>query len=330
MEVTMKKVKVWFTGFWKSFDKNENMFTQILSKKYEVEVTSNDPDFVICSPLGEVYEYIKFDCPRIMYTGEFLSADFSAIDYFIGYDDISFGDRSFRFPLFLYNDNNGIYANSGALTEDEAYSELKKKDLFCNYIFGHDTAIGKREEILYELMKYKRVECAGKHKNNMPDNQVYNIRNKKELMRKCKFTNCAESVCYPGFTSEKIGDAYLCRTIPIYYGDPNVGKCFNTETFVNCIEFPDIESAVKRVIEIDNNDEMFVHMLSTYRYLEENYEETMYHRLEEYLWNIFDQTREQAYRRPRFYRSGWHETYLKEYNHFSQSIPHRILRKLGI
>lgn len=326
----MKKVKLWFTGFWKSFDKKDNMFTQILSKKYELEITDDNPDFVICSPLGEVYEYIKFDCPRIMYTGEFLSADFNAIDYFIGYDDIQFGDRNFRFPLFLYNDNNGIYNDSNTLTKDEAYKLFKEKDLFCNYIFGHDTALGKREEILYELMKYKRVECAGRHLNNMPDNQTFTIRTKGELIKRCKFTIAAESVCYPGFTSEKIGDAFKSRTIPVYFGDPNVGQCFNSDAFVNCHNFENIESAVKRVIEIDQNDELFVKMLSTERYLEENYENRMYHALEEYLWRIFDQSKEEAYRRPRFYRAGWHETYLKEYNKFSRSIPHRILRKLGI
>lgn len=326
----MKTIKIWFTGFWKSFDKNNNMFTQIISEKYDIQVTPNSPDFVICSPLGEVYEYMNFDCPRIMYTGEFLSADFNAIDYFIGFDDISFADRSFRFPLFLYNDNNGIYDNSGNLTRDEAYIEFKKKEYFCNYIFGHDTAIGKREEILYELMKYKRVECAGKHFNNMPGNEIYTIRTKRVLMNKCKFTIAAESVCYPGFTSEKIGDAFECRTIPIYYGDPNVGKCFNNNAFVNCHEFNSIEEAVNKVIEIDTNDELYVDMLSQSRYLEEGYDEKMYNKLKEYLFNIFDQTKEEAYRRPRFYRAGWHETYLKEYNKFNKSIPHRILRKLGL
>ena len=45
---------------------------------------------------------------------------------------------------------------------------------------------------------------------------------------------------------------------------------------------------------------------------------------------IFDQDVEEAYRRPRFYRSGWHETYLKEYNKYMLSVPHRILKKFGI
>jgi len=49
--------------------------------------------------------------------------------------------------LFLWSDN-GQFAPSEPISEDEAKRELQSKEYFCNYIFGHDTAIGKREEIL--------------------------------------------------------------------------------------------------------------------------------------------------------------------------------------
>ncbi len=325
----MKTIKIHFTGFWKSFNPHNNMFTYILSKRYKVVLDSVNPDFVICSPLGEPYEYIKYDCPRIMYTGEFLSADFNAIDYFIGYDNIDFGDRSFRFPLFLWSDN-GEYKPSEPLTYDQAAAELKQKEYFCNYIFGHDTALGVREKILELLQQYKRVECAGKHRNNMPDNEIYTIRTKSDIMRKCKFSITAESVCYPGYTSEKIVDAFRAKTIPIYFGDPTISNDFNHKAFVDTLMFPDVEGAVEKVIEIDKNDEMYIEMMCEYRYLTANYEENMFKKLEDYLYHIFDQDKEEAYRRPRFYRAGWHETYLKEYNKHMLSIPHRILKKMGI
>ena len=326
----MKTLKIWFTGFWKSFDIKNNMFTQILEKKYQLNISPDNPDFLICSPLGRPYEYENFDCPRIMYTGEFLSADFNAVDYFIGFDEISFADRSFRFPLFLYNDNYGKYECSEPVTRDVAESILKEKKYFCNYIFGHDTAIGKREEILHDLMDYKRVECAGKHLNNMPDGKVYTMRTNKIIRKESKFTISAESVSYPGFTSEKICDAFRNFSIPIYYGDPTIGDVFNNKAFINCHNFKSIDDAVKRVIEIDNDDELYIEMLCQPRYLENDYENMMYHRLAEYLYSIFDQSREEAYRRPRFYRAGWHETYLKEYNRYMLSYPHRLLKKLKI
>lgn len=322
----MKTVKLYFTGFWEDFDYEHNMFTSILKRRYHVVLDSADPDFLICAPLGRPYEYMKYNCPRIMYTGEFISADFTALDYFIGFDDISFGDRALRFPLFLFNDD-AVASASKALSHDEAYNILKSKEYFCNYIFGHDTELGIREKILEGLSAYKRVECAGTHRNNMPGGQTFNMQTKIPFMEKCKFSIAAESVNYPGFTSEKIGHAFQTNTIPIYFGDPDIHKDFNEKAFVDYSQFPGVEELVKKVIEIDQNDELYVEMLCQQRYNLANYEEEMFRKLEAFLFHIFDQDKEEAYRRPRFYRSYWHESYLKEYNKAVQSIPYRIVRK---
>lgn len=322
----MKTIKLYFTGFWENFDYSDNLFIQILSKRYNVIIDPVDPDFLICFPLGKPYEYMNYHCPRIMYTGEFISADFTAIDYFIGYDDISFGDRAYRFPLYLYGVTN-FY--SGPISEDEAYKLLKEKKYFCNYIFGHDTALGIREKILEGLSSYKRVECAGTHRNNMPNGLRFTMLTKMPFMEQCKFTIAAESVRYPGFTSEKIGHAFQAHTIPIYFGDPDIHKDFNKNAFLNFTPNDDIEALVNKVIEIDQNDDLYIHMLCQNRYNIDNYEEIKFRQLEEFLYNIFDQDKDDAYRRPRYYRSYWHEVYLEEYNHALYTIPFRAARKLG-
>ena len=113
-------------------------------------------------------------------------------------------------------------------------------------------------------------------------------------------------------------------------GDPTVNKDFNLNSFVDCYQYPTIDDAVERIIEIDKNDDLYIHMLCEYRYKVADYENVMFKKLEEYLYHIFDQDVEEAYRRPRFYRSVWHETYLKEYNKYMLSVPHRILKKFGI
>jgi len=183
----MKKIKIHFLGFWEDFNPRNNMFTSILRRRYELEYDSVDPDFLICSPLCKPFEYMRYDCPRIMYTGEFISVDFTAIDYFIGYDDISFGDRAMRFPLFLFNDD-AVFTNYEPMTEDEAVRILKEKKYFCNYIFGHDTELGIRERILEGLQAYKRVECAGTHRNNMPGGKTF----KNEILRGVKSGRISE------------------------------------------------------------------------------------------------------------------------------------------
>lgn len=327
----MKKLKLYYAGFWENFDMEDNFFSKILKKRYEVVLDPVDPDFLICSSLGKPFSYMNYNCPRIMYTGEFNSADFTAIDYFIGYDDISFGDRAYRYPYFLYDyQNESVFKRCGKpLTEDEAREILQQKKYFCNYIFGHDTQLGIREKILEALSEYKRVECAGSHRNNMPGGRRFSMMEKMPFMEQCKFTICAESVCYPGYTSEKIGHAFQAHTIPVYFGDPEIHKDFNKEAFVNYSDFASVEEMVNRVIEIDSNDDLYIHMLCQNRYNTENFEAMKFKGLEEFLFHIFDQDKELAYRRPRYYRSYWHEVYLEEYNHAVDTIPFRAARKLG-
>lgn len=327
--MAMKTVKIHFIGFWPVFQNDNNMFYNILKNRYHVVLDDKDPDFLICSPLGVPFEYTKYDCPRIMYTGEYFSADFTSIDYFIGFDDISFGDRSFRLPLYLYSDHCQ-YPPSDPLTHDQAMKILKSKEYFCNYIFGHQTQMGIREEILDGLAAYRRVECAGTHRNNMPNGLTLNIQNKFDFMKKCKFSIAAESVSYPGFTSEKIGHAFRTCSIPIYYGDPDVTKDFNENSFVNYSSFENVDALVKRVIELDQNDDLYIEMLCQYRYVQANFEAVMLEKFTQYLYNIFDQDKEEAYRRPRYYRSQLHENYLHEFNRTQTALPHRILRKLKL
>lgn len=179
------------------------------------------------------------------------------------------------------------------------------------------------------LSEYKRVECAGIHRNNMPGGQTFNMQTKLAFMEKCKFSIAAESVRYPGFASEKIGHAFSTHTIPIYFGDPDIAKDFNGDAFVDWTRYPSVEKLVEKVIEIDQNDELYIDMLCKSRYNQADYEAQMFKKLEDFLYHIFDQDKEEAYRRPRFYRSYWQESYLKEYNLSRESIPFRVLRKLG-
>ena len=73
-------IKLDFCGFWGSLKKKNNLFYNLLSKHFDVEISDN-PDFVICSNRGKPFEYMKYDCPRIMFMGENQSPDFTVFDY---------------------------------------------------------------------------------------------------------------------------------------------------------------------------------------------------------------------------------------------------------
>ena len=199
-----KKVKINFCGFWSSFNKQQNLFTIILSKYFDVEI-SNNPDFVICSNRGTPFEYMKYDCVRIMFVGEALSPDFTTFDYWIGYDFLNFEDRYFRLPFgFFFNDAQPW--NPKIIKKDDAYKILKEKKYFCNFIYGVKSVHGIREVLFSKLSEYKTVVSPGSYLNNITGSKKRcSWHEKYEYLQKSKFTIAGDSISCPGFFTEKIG-----------------------------------------------------------------------------------------------------------------------------
>ena len=331
----MEKRKIGFSGFegyWPGFNKERNLFTEILRERYEIEV-SDDPDYLIVSPLGAPFSYMKYDCVRILYTGEPLIPDFNVFDYAIGFDYLTVPDmegynRYYRFPLCFY-DVKRVKELSRGLTLQEARDALQEKKYFCNFIYSHPSAKGEREEILKALQRYKRVECAGTFLNNMPDGKAVQYPDGKELfLRLCKFTVACESVSYPGFITEKIVHPIFANSIPIYFGNPRANEEFNSDAMIILNKESSFDEAIEKVIQIDQDDEKYIKMLMAPKLISDSYLDTIYEGLKQFLFHIFDQDRETAYRRLRLYIQGEHEFFLKDYSAFYGSQEYKIMRKM--
>ena len=322
-----KVININFIGFWRNFNKEDNFFSNILRKRYK-PVISDKPDFVIVSSLCKPFEYMKFDCVRILYSGEPLHPDFNAFDYVIGFDNISFDDRYLLFPYFLLNKEKAM--SCIAPNKEIISSLLLNKEYFCNFIYSHESPNGERSKILDTLSKYKRVECPCTYKNNMPDNwKVQFTVDKVDFIKRCKFTIAFESFSHAGFLTEKIRDAFVGNSIPIYYGDPNVDKVFNEKAFINCNNFSSFDDVLQKVIEIDNDDDMYIKMISAPKYVKDDYVQIKYKELEEFLFNIFDQSPKNAFRRYKEFAAKAHEENLKEYMKIRENeLLYRIVRKL--
>jgi hypothetical protein len=53
------------------------------------------------------------------------------------------------------------------------------------------------------------------------------------LKYKHKYAIAFENNSYPGYTTEKLMDAFLGNSIPIYWGDPKIKEDWNTNAFIN-------------------------------------------------------------------------------------------------
>ena len=176
----MKTVKLDFCGFWNSFNKNDNLFTRILRRHFSIEISDN-PDYVIVSNRGKPFEYMRYDCVRIMFMGENLYPDFTVFDYCIGFDHLAFSERYFRLPFAFYNDKAEPWIPE-QLTEEMARRVLDNKDIFCNFIYRHPSAHGMREKLFERLSEFKTCYSPGSYLNNVGNPRGISWQEKTEVL----------------------------------------------------------------------------------------------------------------------------------------------------
>ena len=122
-------------------------------------------------------------------------------------------------------------------------------------------------------------------------------------------------------------------TIPVYWGDPEIEKYFNKNAFINVMAYSSIEEAIKRIIEIDQDDNLYLKIMKEpiisedsplQAMKEENY-------LIDFLRNIFNRTPQEALRRTNVdYGWGYHyETRMRVQNEMEQNKLARLVYKFG-
>lgn len=267
-----------------------------IADRYDIELTTDrDADYVFHSCLG--YDVLKYSGVRIFVTGENVTPNFGISDYALAFDKMQFGDRYCWLPLIkLYHTS---YAQ--LLAPRKPVEEvIAGKESFCAYVMSNlkDSA-GERTKIFDLLSAYKPVASGGKWRNNVGGP----VADKLAFQSKAKFVIAFENSSTPGYLTEKFAHAAESNAIPIYWGDPDIGKLFNPKAFVNCHDFQSLEEAVERVKEIDTNDTLYRQMLTEPWFPggvepESLRDETFV----KFIANIFEQPHETAYRRN---RSRW-------------------------
>lgn len=308
-----KIIRLNYVGMGDDFDKTQNLIYDLLViQGYDVRITE-DPDYLICNfSQDNPYPYCGRPQVRIMHSGENYIPDFNLIDYSICPYPISFGDRNFYLPTCVWPRSHWQGLASKPRSQETARQLLSQKTLFANFIASHESEYNIRGDFFKQLCEYKRVESPGSYLNNMPDGQTVDFHDESKVafQRKCKFTLCFESTNNFGFVTEKITDAFYADTIPVYYGSRTAANIFNREAFINVADYPSFDDAIKRVIELDQDDEAYVDMLSKPILVDPSYPSRLEAELGDYIRHIFDQPLEDAYRRSRVYHPKAVDDYL--------------------
>lgn len=287
-----------------------------------IVVDNENPDYLLAS--DKIYSVKEYEAPfrklienqkdsspiRIAFFREALAPDLNIFDYAVCWNwNLSYGDRVARIPPhYLIGDN---YTVMPAVTNDFTYDEARKslqqgKKRFCNFLYTNQYAHPIRDKIFYEISNYKKVDSLGAHLNNIGtligggrrvDNWgEMSIRIKSNY----KFTIACENCSYDGYVSEKLLTSFNAHTVPIYWGNPYIAEEYNPEAFINVRDYDSLDSLVKRIKEIDENDDLWAHIVSQPWQTEEqkNYSDSEYQNYKNFILNIFSQPLEKARRRP--------------------------------
>lgn len=271
----MYTLRVKFCDFWDGFDPQDNYFVRLLSPHYYL-VHSDTPDYVFFSVYGEEHKQYPF-ATKILYTGENRRPCFDDKDHskdFIGrYPeycpkadwafsfDYSMHPRNYRLPLYAVECSPPAHRGDALAQLCACWTRYPvRKTKFCAFIVGNPEAT-KRIEFFNLLSRYKPVDSVGSVCNNY--GRIVSRAEKINFLRDYKFVIAFENSSYPGYTTEKIADAFLAHCVPIYWGNPLVDRDFNEDAFINVHSYASMEAVVNRVLLLDSMDSAYAATLGT-------------------------------------------------------------------
>ena len=294
----------------------ERIYTKELEKTFEGKyefIVSDDPEYVVS--FASIPDFLEYDCIRIQIIGENLRPDFNLCDYAIGFDSIKYEDRYLRWPLYADYETFALALNKHELKENMDYLNRD----FCSFVVSNgNNADIIRDEFLRRLEEYRHVASGGRYMNNVGGP----VDDKIEFQNKYKFSVAFENTATNGYITEKIIDSWAAKTVPIYFGAKDITKEFNSKAFINYADYGSIDKLIKRVREVDEDDDEYMSILHAPICLKESRANQYIDRtgLHDFFDNIFSQDYADAKRiQNKYFWGRDYENRLREYDKMKKS-----------
>jgi alpha(1,3/1,4) fucosyltransferase len=254
----MNQIKIAFTDMWDPWNL-EDFISPILSKHFKVIYDQKNPDVLFHSIFNRMSNVANYKCKKILILAENWRVSQFKSDYSISFDTPT--ETNFRLPLWQ------IYLLLKPELKEQLFDKIKRTsfDRFCAFTVSNPSNITRINH--FELLSsYKKVHAYGKVKMNSYElkkesegkywrDAKWNFFNKNSH----KFMMAYENSSYPGYCTEKLMDAFLSGSIPIYWGDAKVEEDFNPKSFINVMKNLNWLNTVKTLYE---NDTLFNEMYS--------------------------------------------------------------------
>ena len=122
--------------------------------------------------------------------------------------------------------------------------------------------------------------------------------------------------------SEKILQAFAAGTVPIYWGDPGVDQVLNSRSFVNISRYSSIAEAVGAIVEINNDRDKYLSMVSEPICYDGNDEsiKLQQNKAELFIKGIFDRPKDEVFRRNKGLRGKNYERFFRRYSKIDECL----------
>jgi hypothetical protein len=158
---------------------------------------------------------------------------------------------------FMAEDNICPYSFSARFPPDK-----KQRSHFCFFAYSNGDerydGVRARKKFYYlaQQMTGGRISNHGKcyGGDQMGGKTYYDNR---YIMSNYKFVIAIENSRIPGYITEKLLNPIIAGSIPIYLGDPEVGKRINLKRIINIADFDSFEDCIQYVLKVDSDPVLF-------------------------------------------------------------------------
>jgi hypothetical protein len=256
-----------YSDFWPNFNKEDNFFTRALSGsrlKQTLTIQSVFPSViksVLTKGISQISPNSKIpgistrnNVRRVWFTGENIRPPLDEkFNHYVSFDQDDYCGKNTYFPLFYaelllpgkesINRRGLSIDNPVALTKPRKI-HVKKERFVCAFVSNPEPT---RMRALKELSRYGDVEIFGAHAGRPVDSKY-------EVARNFRFMLCFENDLFPGYVTEKLLDAYLCTTVPLYWGDFGREPHINRRALLNAAEYESLEVFSRTVGQLSEVD----------------------------------------------------------------------------
>jgi hypothetical protein len=276
------------------YPNEDNVFTWALSHHYNLIFDSVNPEFVLTTD-NRSPNILNYKNAKIVYYQSepwFLSwtgmIDKNIFSSALITSDI--GDPFYkRVPLVLMY--NYEYYRRGIIDSYEFLlkNRIPNKNIpqkFCSFIAQNPGYKCPRVEFFEKLISYKFIDSPSTLCNTVAPLPTIghpgcfnSSLQKMNFVKNFKFNICFENsvgfmvspcedpqiLTKSGAFTEKLYEALLSNTLPIYWGNEEIHKDVSTKSFINVNDYESLDKVVDLIIEIDNNDDLY------FDYVNQNY-----------------------------------------------------------